>query len=222
MYHHKLKFIPAITKAAAFSASLAIAQPAIADLGDADIKASPSPAYNTPKTFQAKCGQSQTNCKIKFSNGKMIINDGNGIYKEQLTRVDNSRTCRQKSIILPFITSCYGEQLDYDYLVHYKDKSDQPRAALISFWPGYLRGKISQQKGFAAALNAWRNDPTPYMTKELAHIKQKELQDKCPAKYRKHDCSWSKYLKHDPALLKWAKSNPELAEEEYKKLNLLP
>ena len=159
---------------------------------------------------------------MQFKDGKLVINSGNGIYREQLVRVDTSRTCRQKSIVLPFITSCYGEQLDYDYVFHYKDNDKIQRSALISFWPGYLRREISHKKGFETSLDAWRSDMTPYMSQELEDNKRKMLLSTCPEKYIKHECSWSNYLQQNPQVADWARSNPQLADEQYKRLKLLP
>ena len=194
-----------------------------ADLGDADVRIdSPSNTRNLSRSFKAKCGKQQRRCTAKFKDGKLIINDGKGIYREQLVRVDTSRTCRQKSIVLPFVTTCYGEQLDYDYVVHYKDKEERQRSALISFWPGYLRREISHKKGFAAALDSWRSDMTPYMSQELENRKREMLLSTCSEKFIKYECSWSNYLQQNPQVADWAKNNPELANVEFQRLNLLP
>lgn len=220
-----IKLLPIIaTSAVTFAsfASLITGIPAEANLGDADVRIEPKNAINLSKTYSAKCGKSQKNCRVSFKNGKLIINNGSGIYREQLVRVDTARTCRQKSILLPFATSCFAKQLDYDYVFHYKDKDSRQRSALISFWPGYMQGKISQQKGFATSLNTWRSDTTPYMTQEIKRNNKQRILSTCPKKFVKYECSWSKYLRKNPEIADWAKNNPKLANEEFKKLNILP
>ena len=197
--------------------------PVHADLGDADLKVKSSIGRsNFSRSYKAKCGKAQTRCNVGFRNGKLIINDQNGIYKEQLIRVDMSRTCRQKSLVLPFVTSCYGEQLDYDYILHYEDTKGQQRSALISFWPGYLRKKVSHNKGFSEALAVWRNDATPYMSKEKEKVKKQKMLATCAKEFVTYDCSWSNYLKENPQVAKWAKNNPDLANKEFIRLKLLP
>ena len=221
-----MKIASRARSAAALSATLFFCLSGVeakADLGDADVSiATPSSTTTLSRSYVGKCGKSQQKCKIQFSEGKLIINDSDGIYREQLVRVDTSRTCRQKSILLPFVTTCYGEQLDYDYMIHYKDSDENQRSALISFWPGYIRQKISEKKGFAASLDAWRSDTTPYMAKEMQNRKAQNLSNSCTDEFIAYECSWSKYLELNPHMAEWAKSNPELAQERMERLKLLP
>ena len=92
-----------------------------ADLGGADITG-PSGETSSGQTYQAKCGQALDKCEVSFKNGKLMINNKGGIYSDQCISVVTTRTCRQRSIALPWVKSCFQNQYDYDFTITYRSE----------------------------------------------------------------------------------------------------
>ena len=67
--------------------------PVFADLGEADLEESGSNATST-KIYDALCGKEpRKDCKVKFLNGRLIVNNGKGISKEQLVEITREIEC---------------------------------------------------------------------------------------------------------------------------------
>lgn len=69
--------------------------PAQADLDDANMSNIES---RTPseKVYEAWCGVNQNDCKVKFRNGRMIVNNGSGITSNQVLELERRLACRAK------------------------------------------------------------------------------------------------------------------------------
>ena len=52
-----------------------------ADLGGADITGL-SGDTTTGRTYKARCGADNQKCTVSFKDEKLIVNDGNGIYRD--------------------------------------------------------------------------------------------------------------------------------------------
>ena len=57
-----------------------------ADLGGADITG-PSGDTTTGRTYKARCGADNQKCTVSFKDEKLIVNDGDGIYRDQFVDV---------------------------------------------------------------------------------------------------------------------------------------
>ena len=125
------------------------------DLGVADIL---GPDSEGSGVFKAKCGAKAKKCNVSFIDGRLTINNGRGITKDQFVNVVTARTCRQRSIALPMVRSCFQSQYDHDYTITYRDKDGGKRAALIAFRPGYFLGGELAHKSFYRELQIWIGD----------------------------------------------------------------
>ena len=104
-------------------------QPAKADLEGADLTL---PAGGTGNTYEAWCGQDRNDCKVKFVGNRLVVNDGKGITKDQMTRIHKTLTCRQKSFGSFGPPSCFKSQYDKDYSLSYDSSSGVNKTALIT------------------------------------------------------------------------------------------
>lgn len=121
-------------------------------LGDADINNSSN------QTYSAKCGQKANECSVSFKDGKLMVNESGGITSDQFVSVVTARTCRQTSLIMPWIKSCYPSQYDYDYTITYFGKDGNKKSALIVFRPGYLLQGEETYLSFNRDLQIWIED----------------------------------------------------------------
>jgi len=139
--------------AAAFCCS-----PGWADLGGADITG-PQGATSTGQIYKARCGLKKDECSVSLTDEKLVVNGTGGIYKKQLIGVKLTKECTQRSLLLPFITSCYPNQLDWDFTITYLSENGERRSALISFMPRYFStGATDRARGFERDLEVWMQD----------------------------------------------------------------
>lgn len=124
-----------------------ISIPSYADLGIADT--APGTAY------KAKCGAKLKSCTISFSEDRLIIDNAGGITRDQLSGVVTTRTCRQRSILLPMLRSCYEGQYDHDITINYMGTDNSKKSALIVFRPGYLQQGDEAYSNFMRELQVW-------------------------------------------------------------------
>ena len=102
--------------------------PVLADLGGADITAPGS--RTTGNTYDAWCGDKYEDCKVKFEDGKLIVNDGDGIYPSQLTDVLLGHICRRFVFGMP---DCMMQsQLNKEWTITYTDSLSRTRTAKIT------------------------------------------------------------------------------------------
>ena len=52
--------------------------------------------------------------------------------------VVRNRVCTQRSILMPFVTSCFENQYDIAFTITYDNNEGSRRSALITFMPRYL------------------------------------------------------------------------------------
>ena len=124
------------------------------DMGGADILGPDSEIDEDG--FKAFCGPKSKPCRVSFQDGRLSINKGRGITRNQLIRVTTDRTCRERFMGIP---NCYEHQYDFDYTFTYRDLKGNERAALIAFRPGNMlgRGNLPHQ-AFKRELQVWVND----------------------------------------------------------------
>ena len=109
-------------------ASIAAAVPAKSDLGGADIT---KPGTNTTgNTYDAWCGNDFSDCNVRFSDGKLIVDDGSGILASQLHSVVFERICRKYALGLP---NCFQTQYNKEWTIKYHDSTNRIRTGKISF-----------------------------------------------------------------------------------------
>lgn len=115
--------------AAAFFAGMSFAaiMPARSDLGGADITGS---GLTTGNTYDAWCGNDFVDCKVQFSNGRLIVDDGKGILASQLDSVVFDRICRDYALGMP---NCFSYQYNKEWTIKYRDSSGSLRTGKISF-----------------------------------------------------------------------------------------
>ena len=107
---------------------LLLPAPVFADLGGADITAPGS--RTTGNTYDAWCGDEYEDCKVKFEDGKLIVNDGDGIYPSQLTDVLLGHICRRFVFGMP---DCMMQsQLNKEWTITYTDSLSRTRTAKIT------------------------------------------------------------------------------------------
>lgn len=113
-----------------YSSSLLVANclSANADLGEADVT-SPG-ATTTGSEYDAWCGNSYKDCKVRFRDGRLVVDAGAGIAREQYKSVYYERVCRN---FVFGLSSCYYHQMNKEYSITYFDSSGVERTAKISF-----------------------------------------------------------------------------------------
>lgn len=99
-----------------------------AGLGGADVTTPGS--RTTENTYDAWCGKKFQDCKVKFEDGKLIVNDGDGIYPSQITGVLLQHICRRFVFGLPDCMMQY--QLNKEWTITYIDSSSLTRTAKIT------------------------------------------------------------------------------------------
>ena len=67
-------------------------KPSDDDLGGADILGPDTESIE--EGYKAQCGPKQKKCTVSFMDGRLTINKGKGITKNQFVNVVKSRTCR--------------------------------------------------------------------------------------------------------------------------------
>ena len=92
------------------------ASEAKADLGGADITG-PSGETTTGRTYKARCGADKDKCTVSFKDGKLVVNDKGGIYRDQFVNVVRNRVCTQRALLMPFVTSCFENQYDIAFTI---------------------------------------------------------------------------------------------------------
>ena len=133
-------------------------QNARADLDGADITG-PKGQTTTGEVYEARCGIKKERCKVGFRDERLLINDGKGIERSQFVSVVLTRECTQRSLLFPNITSCFQNQLDWDFTITYNATDGTRRSALISFMPRYLNTNPTDlARGFVRDLQVWLKD----------------------------------------------------------------
>ena len=95
-----------------------------ADLGDADLQKSGSNATST-KVYDAWCGRfpftfrkpKGVDCKVRFENRRLIVNQGKGITPDQVVNVKLERRCKDTAL---WVTCGYPNEEDKRYTFTYK------------------------------------------------------------------------------------------------------
>jgi hypothetical protein len=226
--HHlnQMKLSSSITAAAVIGVSLiGMPIPAHADLGGADITG-PSGDTSTGRTYKARCGESKKKCKVSFKEEKLIVNNSGGIYRDQFINVVRKRECTQRSILLPWVTSCFENQYDISFTITYNNDQDNRRSALISFMPRYFgTGATDRAREFERDLQVWMEDVMrpigPSIKIEEPRkmpLSRRPLATKTKASCRPplsdYDCDWEKYLEANPNVKAWSIANPIMADKE--------
>ena len=110
--------------------------------------------YSSEKIHIARCGFDLEDCEIVFRDGKMIMNEVFRITRSQFEGVVKSTECRQRSIALPMLKSCFHSQYDRDFTISYKDINGLSNSTRISFRPGYTANQ-SGWRNFQFDLQSW-------------------------------------------------------------------
>ena len=201
-----------------------------ADLGGADITG-PSGETSSGQTYQAKCGQALDKCEVSFKNGKLMINNKGGIYSDQYISVVTARTCRQRSIALPWVKSCFHNQYDYDFTITYRSEIGEKRSALIAFRPGYFLQGMEAHSSFQRDLQIWIEDvlrpigPSIKIEGEAksrpsSRPKPNASNGGCKPPLSDFLCDWDQYLEANPNVKAWAEANPAMATKERIRLGI--
>ena len=209
-----------------------VAPKANADLGGADITGS-SGDTTTGSTYEARCGASNDKCKVGFKDGKLIVNDKGGIYRDQFVNVVRKRECTQRSVLLPFITSCFENQYDIAFTITYDNNEGNRRSALITFMPRYFAtGATDRAREFERDLQIWIEDVLRPIGASIKiegskvqppsrRSKPKRQLVSCKVPLSDYNCNWAKYLEANPNVKAWAEANPKMAEKEKIKLGAI-
>ena len=96
---------------------LLLGTPAIADLGPAET--------GVLETFDAYCGKSGNDCRVTFESGRMRVNDGKGISREQLVSFKYTGPA-----------FCVFSCPDLPWTISYKNSSGEIKTAKIIFRHG--------------------------------------------------------------------------------------
>ena len=149
-----MRFLP-IAAVAAIPLWLGIGATAKADLGGADITG-PSGQTTTGQSYAARCGLDKTDCTVSFAGEKLVVNGSGGILRDQYINVVLKKECKQRALLMPWVTSCFANQLDWDFTITYRSSDGTTKAALISFMPRYLStGATDRAQDFERDLEIW-------------------------------------------------------------------
>lgn len=127
---------------------------AFADLDGADITEQGG-KNTTGASYSAKCGKKAVKCTVSFKDGRLVVDNGEGIQSSQVANVVTGRTCRQTSIIMPWVKSCFTSQYDYDFTISYRSSDGSDKSALIAFRPGYFHQGEEAYESFNRDLQIW-------------------------------------------------------------------
>ena len=108
---------------------LAAGNPAIADLGPADVVDSQGRQI-TRVTWDAWCGEKRVKCRVKFTDGRLSVDDSAGILPEQVVSISLFRWCRQRAMFNN--PNCQVTSSDKDYTVKYLDSKGKLRFATFT------------------------------------------------------------------------------------------
>lgn len=208
-------------------ATLLITTPQVAraDLGEADITGA-SGDTTTGRSFEARCGAGKDKCIVGFKDGRLVVNNKGGIYRDQFKNVVKERVCSQRSLLLPWVTSCFENQYDINFTITYDNDEGQRRSALISFMPRYLATDATDRaREFERDLQIWIEDvlrpigPSiriegPRAEPPSRRPKREALVPTCKPPLATYQCNWSQYLEANPSVKAWAEANPVPAEKE--------
>ena len=129
-----------------------------ADLGGADITG-PSGDTTTGQTYKARCGVDKKKCTVGFVDGKLMVNNKGGIYRDQFVSVQKVVECTQRTLLFGITTSCFEDQYDTRFTITYDNSQGQRRTALITFMPRYLHTMpFVWAKEFERDLQVWMED----------------------------------------------------------------
>lgn len=196
-----------------------------ADLGGADITG-PSGDTTTGRIYEARCGAEKVKCTVGFKDEKLTVNNKGGIYRDQFKNVVLNRECTQRSLLLPWVTSCFANQYDWAFTITYVNEEGKTRSALITFMPRYLStGATDRAREFERDLQIWVEDvlrpigPSIQLEGQKPSPPSRRPQPGSPVILCKQPvsgfgCSWSKYLEANPSVKAWAEANPVAAERE--------
>lgn len=90
-----------------------------ADFGGVDIIGL-SGQTTTGQSYKARCGLDKKECVVSFDGEKLILDGSGGIYREQYINVVLKRECKQRSLLLAWVTSCFENQYDLDFIITYR------------------------------------------------------------------------------------------------------
>ena len=112
-----MKFLASLAAAVAIGTSLIAATPATAGLGSAATKGS-------AKGYDAWCGEKGNNCKVKFADGKITVNNKDSVDFKDITYI--TRTTDNNVFWASSVTQTFG--------IEYLEKGmEQPEFAEIIF-----------------------------------------------------------------------------------------
>jgi len=220
-----MKLFSSIATAAVIGASFIATNPAEADLGGADITG-PSGDTTTGRTYKARCGAGKNKCTVGFNDGKLIVNNSGGIYRDQFVSVVRKRECTQRALILPILTSCFENQYDIAFTITYDNNEGRRRSALITFMPRYLStGATDRAREFERDLQVWTEGvlrpigPSiriegPSNEPPSRRPTAQKPKSSCKVPLSDYKCDWQKYLEANPNVKAWADANPAMADKE--------
>jgi hypothetical protein len=218
-----MKLFNAIAAAAVIGTSFIAPNPAKADLGSADV--TKPGTGSSGNSYQAWCGEKKENCKVRFSDGRLVVNNGNGIQRTQVINTYFERVCRRYFLGLP---DCFRHQFDKEYTITYLDSNSSERSALITF------SHEKTYKKFDADFRIWADRILRPVGPSIVIEQNKSVQapangntilsnsiisKDCKAPLSDYGCSWTKYLSANPSLKRWAEENPKMAEKERLRVN---
>jgi hypothetical protein len=196
-----------------------------ADLGGADITG-PAGDTTTGRKYEARCGAEKEKCTVGFKDEKLMVDDKGGIYRDQFINVVLKKECTQRSLVLPWVTSCFENQLDWAFTLTYKNEAGDRRSALITFMPRYFAtGATDRAREFERDLQIWVEGvlrpigPSiqvegPKPVPASRRPQPKETVKVCSKPVSDFGCSWGKYLDANPNVRAWSQANPVAAEKE--------
>ena len=123
----------------AAAASLLALSPAPATAGLRDASSA-----STEAEFRPWCGKRKNDSKVKFTNDRMIVDDGDGISREQFKRFNCSGEWRQLGL-------SGWDHWEYTCQVFYNENSQAQFGTFIFINEGAYRGFVRALKGFCGS-----------------------------------------------------------------------
>ena len=126
---------------------------------------------------------------------------------------------------MPWVASCFQNQLDWAFTITYYDDGDR-RSALITFRPRYFAtGATDRAREFERDLQVWVEDvlrpigpsidtDQPKPAPASRRPKPKAKAPECKVPLSDYNCNWGMYLDANPNVKAWAEANPSMAQKE--------
>ena len=132
------------------------ATPLLADLGGADLNSVEE--YTSSRKYDALCGRDKDDCVVTFKDGRISVDGGIGIRKDQIIQIFKRTVCRRGTSLFgaSMCHNSYGpvvSTMDKEFILTYQSTEGAKKRGMITF----LHQRTSDD--FQIELEEWSGAP---------------------------------------------------------------